>query len=43
MSLLFETERLSVRACYTRRGGIEIQPFRSDFEEAGDVLRPWRS
>ena len=36
------TERLSVRACYTRRGGIDIQPFRSDHEAAGRALRPWR-
>lgn len=35
-------ERLSVYACYTRRGGIDINPFRSDFEDLADNLRLWR-
>jgi 7-cyano-7-deazaguanine reductase len=35
-------ERLSVYACYTRRGGIDINPFRSDFEILENDLRLWR-
>ena len=32
-------ERLTVYARYTRRGGLDINPFRSDFEAAVDNLR----
>ncbi len=35
-------ERLTVYARYNRRGGIDINPFRSDFEESADNLRLWR-
>lgn len=35
-------EHLTVYARYTRRGGIDINPFRSDFEEAAENLRLWR-
>lgn len=33
---------LTVFALYTRRGGIDINPFRSDFEGAPDGARAWR-
>jgi 7-cyano-7-deazaguanine reductase len=36
------TERLSVYARYNRRGGIDINPFRSDFEAAPPNTRLWR-
>ena len=36
------TEALSVYARYTRRGGIDINPFRSDFEPDPGNLRLWR-
>ena len=35
-------ERLSVYARYTRRGGIDINPYRSDTEESVDDIRLWR-
>jgi 7-cyano-7-deazaguanine reductase len=31
-----------VYARYNRRGGLDINPFRSDFEPAADNLRLWR-
>lgn len=34
--------QLSVYARYQRRGGIDINPFRSNFESAPDNLRLWR-
>ena len=33
---------LSVQALYTRRGGLDINPFRSDFETTAENLRLWR-
>ncbi|GAA5219174.1 NADPH-dependent 7-cyano-7-deazaguanine reductase QueF [Corallincola platygyrae] len=35
----FELEKLTVYARYTRRGGLDINPFRSDFEQLPDNLR----
>ncbi|MEM8814795.1 MAG: NADPH-dependent 7-cyano-7-deazaguanine reductase QueF [Pseudomonadota bacterium] len=35
------TERLSVYARYLRRGGLDINPFRSDFEPAPENARLW--
>ncbi len=35
-------ERLTVYARYNRRGGIDINPFRSDFETGTDNPRLWR-
>jgi len=35
-------EQLTVYARYTRRGGIDINPFRSDFESSVENLRLWR-
>jgi 7-cyano-7-deazaguanine reductase len=35
-------ERLTVYARYNRRGGLDINPFRSDFEEQPPNLRLWR-
>ena len=35
-------EKLSVYARYQRRGGIDINPFRSDFEDCPGNLRLWR-
>jgi 7-cyano-7-deazaguanine reductase len=35
-------EALSVYARYTRRGGLDINPFRSNFESPPDNLRLWR-
>ena len=35
-------DQLTVYARYNRRGGIDINPFRSDFEEVPDNLRLWR-
>lgn len=37
-----EPDRLTVYARYTRRGGIDINPFRSDFEKRADNTRLWR-
>lgn len=37
-----KTENLSISAHYTRRGGIDINPFRSDFEEKAANIRLWR-
>jgi len=34
--------QLTVYARYTRRGGIDINPFRSDFESSVENLRLWR-
>ncbi|MFQ5609403.1 MAG: NADPH-dependent 7-cyano-7-deazaguanine reductase QueF [Woeseiaceae bacterium] len=36
------TRRLTVYARYQRRGGIDINPFRSDFEQDPPNLRLWR-
>jgi len=33
---------LTVYACYQRRGGLDINPFRSNFEDATENLRLWR-
>ena len=35
-------DKLTVYARYNRRGGLDINPFRSDFETAADNLRLWR-
>ena len=35
-------EKLSIYACYQRRGGIDINPFRSNFENNPRNLRLWR-
>jgi 7-cyano-7-deazaguanine reductase len=35
-------EALSVYARYNRRGGIDINPFRSDFESSAENTRLWR-
>lgn len=35
-------ERLTVYARYNRRGGLDINPFRSDFEDTAENLRLWR-
>jgi 7-cyano-7-deazaguanine reductase len=35
-------ERLTIYARYNRRGGLDINPFRSDFETAVENLRLWR-
>jgi len=35
-------ERLSVYARYTRRGGLDINPYRSDAESTVDDIRLWR-
>jgi 7-cyano-7-deazaguanine reductase len=35
-------EALTVHGFFNRRGGIDINPFRSDFEEAASKLRLWR-
>ena len=35
-------EALTVYGFFNRRGGIDINPFRSDFEEAGSSWRLWR-
>ena len=35
-------EALTVYARYNRRGGIDINPFRSDFEDTPENLRLWR-
>jgi len=37
-----QSEKLSIHAHYQRRGGIDINPFRSNFQEAADNLRLWR-
>jgi len=37
-----QTEKLSISAHYTRRGGIDINPFRSDFEKSAANIRLWR-
>ncbi|NOX69674.1 MAG: NADPH-dependent 7-cyano-7-deazaguanine reductase QueF [Gammaproteobacteria bacterium] len=37
-----EPSQLTVYARYTRRGGIDINPFRSDFEDAAANTRLWR-
>ncbi|MDX1403129.1 MAG: NADPH-dependent 7-cyano-7-deazaguanine reductase QueF [Woeseiaceae bacterium] len=36
------TEKLTVYARFNRRGGIDINPFRSDFETSAENLRLWR-
>ncbi len=36
------TNRLTVYARYTRRGGLDINPFRTDTDEKPDNLRLWR-
>jgi 7-cyano-7-deazaguanine reductase len=35
-------EKLTVYARYQRRGGIDINPFRSNFEKTARNLRLWR-
>ncbi|HEX2139234.1 MAG TPA: NADPH-dependent 7-cyano-7-deazaguanine reductase QueF [Woeseiaceae bacterium] len=35
-------ERLTVYARYNRRGGLDINPFRSDFEDGAENRRLWR-
>ena len=35
-------EKLTVYARYNRRGGIDINPFRSDFDDSAKNLRLWR-
>lgn len=35
-------DKLTVYARYNRRGGIDINPFRSDFESTAENLRLWR-
>lgn len=35
-------EQLTVYARYNRRGGLDINPFRSDFEDTAENLRLWR-
>lgn len=35
-------EALTVHGFFNRRGGLDINPFRSDFEEAASNLRLWR-
>lgn len=35
-------EKLTVYARYNRRGGLDINPFRSDFESTAENLRLWR-
>lgn len=35
-------EKLTVYARYNRRGGLDINPFRSDFEDRPENLRLWR-
>ena len=37
-----QSEKLSIHARYQRRGGIDINPFRSNFQQAADNLRLWR-
>jgi len=37
-----EPDQLTVYARYTRRGGIDINPFRSDFEGMAENTRLWR-
>ena len=32
--------KLTVYARYTRRGGLDINPYRSDFEQPGESHRP---
>ena len=36
-------ERLTVQACFTRRGGIDINPWRSTEDVRVATPRPWRS
>ncbi len=35
-------EKLSIHARYQRRGGLDINPFRSNFEDSPENLRLWR-
>lgn len=37
-----QTEQLTVYARYNRRGGLDINPFRSDFEQQAPNIRLWR-
>ena len=37
-----QSEKLSIHARYQRRGGIDINPFRSNFQHDVDNLRLWR-
>ncbi len=39
---LCEPEQLTVYARYNRRGGLDINPFRSNFEPTAENLRLWR-
>ena len=36
------TEKLTVYARYNRRGGLDINPFRTDFDEGVENIRLWR-
>lgn len=36
------TDELTVYACYNRRGGIDINPFRTDFDDEPPIGRFWR-
>ena len=43
MRTVFQPELLEVYACFTRRGGIDINPFRSSVREQPDeVIREMR-
>ncbi len=37
-----KTEELTVFACFNRRGGLDINPFRSNYETAIEISRLWR-
>jgi 7-cyano-7-deazaguanine reductase len=37
-----EPDELTVYACYNRRGGIDINPFRTDFDDEPPIGRFWR-
>jgi 7-cyano-7-deazaguanine reductase len=37
-----EPAELTVAGCFNRRGGVDINPFRSDFEDALPIPRLWR-
>lgn len=37
-----QAEKLSIFACFQRRGGIDINPFRSNFEDPPRNVRLWR-
>jgi 7-cyano-7-deazaguanine reductase len=37
-----EPDELTIYARYNRRGGLDINPFRSDFETSAENYRLWR-